>query len=305
MLMTASLHNPDTFLLEGHACPAPRLDPGLYVTSTPIGHLADVTLRALQVLAAADLILCEDTRVSRKLTQKYGIETPLRAYHDHNAESVRPGILNKLGAGAAIALVSDAGTPLVSDPGFKLVRAALEQSVPVTAVPGASAPMAALTIAGLPSDRFLFAGFPPAKKGQRETFFKSFLGLNATLVFFISARKLGPVLAEIQDFLGNRQAVVARELTKLHEEVLRGDLSELQSVVSARAALKGEVTLLVAGAVDNGLPDGDSLDQMIEQALLTDSVRDVASTLAQALNLPRRQIYLRALELSKSGKHGE
>lgn len=303
MLMTASPHRPNTFLLEGHACPAPRLDPGLYVTSTPIGHLADVTLRALQVLAAADLILCEDTRVSRKLTQKYGIETPLRAYHDHNAESVRPGILSKLAAGAVIALVSDAGTPLVSDPGFKLVRAAVEQSIPVTSVPGASAPVAALALAGLPSDRFLFAGFPPPKKGQRETFFKSFLGLNATLVFFASARKLGSILAEIETVLGDRQAVIARELTKLHEEVLRGDLSELRAALAARPALKGEVTLLISGAQDEDQPDGDSLDRIIEQALQTDSVRDVASALAQALNLPRRQIYLRALELSKSGNH--
>lgn len=301
--MTARPHASNSFLLEGRKCPVPPLDPGLYVTSTPIGHLADVTLRALQVLAAADLILCEDTRVSRKLLQKYGIETPLRAYHDHNAESVRPGILNKLGAGAAIALVSDAGTPLVSDPGFKLVRAALEHEIPVTSVPGASAPLAALAIAGLPSDRFLFAGFPPAKKGQRETFFKSFAGLNATLVFFASTRKLGAVLAEIQSVLGDRPAVIARELTKLHEEVLRGDVSDLQIQLAARPPLKGEVTLLVAGAQEQEHPDGDSLDRMIEQALQTDSVRDVASTLAEALNLPRRQIYLRALELSKSGTH--
>lgn len=299
--MTANSHSPDRFLIEGHTLTAPRLDPGLYITSTPIGHLADMTIRALQVLAAADVILCEDTRVTRKLTRKYGIATQLRPYHDHNAESVRPDILKKLSSGAAIALVSDAGTPLVSDPGFKLVRAALEQSIPVTAVPGASAPIAALAIAGLPSDRFLFAGFPPAKKGQREAFFQSFHGIGATLVFFVSARKLNVVLGELQAVLGDRQAVMARELTKLHEEVLRGSLSELSAEIVARPALKGEVTLLVSGDAKLDAPEGAALDRQIRQALKSDSVRDVAASLAKAYDLPRRQVYLRALELSKSG----
>ena len=162
----------NAYLIEGQRLSAPPLAPGLYITATPIGNLADISLRALQTLAAADLIVCEDTRVSRKLLQKYGIETPVKSYHDHNAERVRPEIVTKLKAGAAIAQISDAGTPLVSDPGFKLVRDAAAEGLAVTAIPGPSAALAALAVAGLPSDRFLFAGFPPAKKGARGRYFQ-------------------------------------------------------------------------------------------------------------------------------------
>ena len=302
--MSASTLSRNTFFVDGHKFDAPTLPTGLFVTSTPIGNLGDITLRALRVLAAADVILCEDTRVTRKLSEKYGIETPLRPYHDHNAESVRPQILTILGDGASVALVSDAGTPLVSDPGYKLVRAALDAGIPVTAAPGASAPMAAMALAGLPSDRFLFAGFPPAKQGQRRSFFAELERVPATLVFFASARKLGPVLADIEAYLGDREAVIARELTKLHEEVLRGPVSALKTEVAGRASLKGEVTLLVSGAGAPEAPEAETLDRLIQAALGSESVRDVADRLSSEHNLPRRQIYARALEISKAREDG-
>ena len=289
------------FYIDGHACTAPALAPGLYVTSTPIGNLADVTLRALQVLSAADLVFCEDTRVTRKLTRKYGIEAILRPYHDHNAEKVRPEIVNKLLSGASVALVSDAGTPLVSDPGFKLVRAACENGVSVVAVPGPSAPLAALAVSGLPSDRFLFAGFPPARSGQRRNFLEGLRETTATLVLFCAARSLGAVLEDVEAVLGDRPAVMARELTKLHEEVLRGPIGELRRLIEGRA-LKGEVTLLVGGHEAAGAPDQDRLDAEIEERLRDASVKDVAAELAKAYDLPRRQVYERALELSARRK---
>lgn len=297
--MTVKPPKKAAFYIDGHACSVPTLAPGLYVTSTPIGNLADITLRALQVLAAADLVLCEDTRVTRKLTQKYGIEAILRPYHDHNAEKVRPDIVNKLLSGSSVALVSDAGTPLVSDPGFKLVREATAQDIVVTAIPGASAPMAALAIAGLPSDRILFAGFPPPKKGQRQAFFQDFHDVPATLVFFASARAIAAVLADIEETLGDRPAVIARELTKLYEEVLRGDVSELREIVKTRT-LKGEVTLLVAGPPGTQEMDAGLIDLEITRLLRSKSVRDVAAELAKAHNVPRRQVYLRALEIARS-----
>ncbi len=297
--MTVNPTDSHKFVIHGHVFSAESLAPGLYVTSTPIGNLADITIRALQVLGSADLILCEDTRVTAKLTRNYGIETPLRPYHDHNAEKVRPEVLGKLSAGASIALVSDAGTPLISDPGFKLVRDAVAGGLNVTAIPGASAPLAALALGGLPSDRVLFAGFPPAKKGQRTTFFTGLRDAAATLVFFVSARKLEGVLTDIEACLGDRPAVIARELTKMFEEVLRGSASQLRAEIASRASLKGEVTLLVAGRDETAAPGPEQLDTEIAAALATASVRDVASDLSVAHGLPRRQVYLRALEIAK------
>lgn len=301
--MKAQSHNEKEFLLQGHRFQAPALDSGLYVTSTPIGNLGDITVRALQVLAAADLVLCEDTRVTRRLIQHYSIETPLRPYHEHNAPKVRPAVLKRLQSGAAIALVSDAGTPLVSDPGYRLVREAMALGITVTAVPGASAPLAALAAAGLPSDRVLFAGFLPDRQAQRRRVVEELRDAAATLVFFVAARKLVPVLADLEDVLGDREAVVARELTKLHEEFLRGGVSDLRRTVAARGALKGEVTLLVAGARsgDAAAVDDEALDAEIVDALRGASVRDVAAQVAQAHGLPRRRVYQRALELSRAG----
>ncbi|MGI9413045.1 MAG: 16S rRNA (cytidine(1402)-2'-O)-methyltransferase [Hyphomicrobiales bacterium] len=296
------MQHSNAYLLEGQRVPAPPLAPGLYVTATPIGNLADITIRALQTLAAADLILCEDTRVSRKLVQKYGIDAPLKPYHDHNAERVRPEIVSRLEDGAAVVLISDAGTPLVSDPGFKLVREVAAAGLPVIAIPGPSAALTGLAVAGLPSDRFLFAGFPPAKQGQRSRFFREFATCQATLIFFVSAQKLGVILAELAEVLGGRDAVVARELTKLHEEVLRGDLASLARQIADRSSLKGEVTLLVAGPGRGAVVDQGALDELLSAALEQESVRDAARSVAEQLGLRRQQVYLRALELSKAGQ---
>ena len=223
--------------LDGHASRSPRLAPGLHIVATPIGNLGDITLRALATLAGADLIACEDTRVTRKLLDRYGIATPLTPYHDHNAAKARPALLRRLAEGAAIALVSDAGTPLISDPGFKLVRAAQEAGHPVTALPGASAVLAALAVAGLPTDQFFFAGFLPPKQAARRARIAELARIPATLVLFETGPRLAATLADLAAGLGRREAAVCRELTKLHEEVRRGDLATLaQSLRAARAA---------------------------------------------------------------------
>src|SRR5580704_14133546 len=210
-----------------------RLAPGLHIVATPIGNLADITIRALAALAGADLIACEDTRITRKLLDRYGIETPLTPYHDHNAEKARPALLRRLTEGAAVALVSDAGTPLISDPGFKLVRAAQDAGHPVTALPGPSSVLTALTVSGLPTDQFLFAGFLPPKAVARRARIAELARIPATLVLFETGPRLAAALADLAAGLGPRQATVCRELTKLHEEIRRGDLETLSQNCAA------------------------------------------------------------------------
>ena len=226
----------------------PKIQPGLYLVATPIGNLRDITLRALDVLSAADRIACEDSRVTRKLLAAYNLARPLVSYHEHNAESVRPRLIQALQNGQSVALVSDAGTPLISDPGFKLVRAAHEAGLPVTSIPGPSAALAALTLSGLPSDRFLFAGFLPAKSGARRKVLAELSAVPATLVLFESSRRLAATLAAMTDVFGDRPAVLTRELTKRFEEVRRGTLGELAAQIAAEGPPKGEATLVVAGA---------------------------------------------------------
>ncbi len=286
-----------TFLLEGQTIQAPRLEPGLYVTATPIGNLADITLRALRVLAAADAIYCEDTRVSAKLARNYGISTPLRAYHDHNAAKVRPTILRYLRDGAALALISDAGTPLISDPGFKLVREVVAEALPVTAIPGATALATGLALSGLPSDRVLFAGFPPAKKGARQTFYEEMAALRATLVFFMSTRHLDTGLLEMHAVFGSRQVAVARELTKMNEEVLRGSLVEVAEEISQRQTLKGEATVIVGPPADLQELSSAELSTLLQKALAEMSVRDAVDAVTEATGSPRRVVYKLALAL--------
>jgi 16S rRNA (cytidine1402-2'-O)-methyltransferase len=277
------------------------LAPGLYVTATPIGHARDITLRALEALKACDLIAAEDTRVTSKLLAIYGLSKPMTPYNDHNGERERPRLLTKLRGGARIVLVSDAGTPLVSDPGFKLVRAALAEGIAVHALPGASAPLAALTLSGLPSDRFLFAGFLPSKRGERRTALEALRMNTATLIFFESAQRLTESLADMAEIFGDRQVCVARELTKLHEEVRRGSLHEIAAQYAAQQnqALRGEITLVVGGAKD-GEKDFSKLDRLIESALAFMPVRAASDLLAEALDLPRRAVYDRALAKKKS-----
>ena len=277
---------------------AGRLAPGLYVVATPIGHLGDITLRALEVLAAADVIACEDTRVTRKLTDRYGIETPLTPYHDHNAAVARPKLMARLAAGAAIALVSDAGTPLISDPGYKLVRAAREAGHGVTAVPGSSAVMAALAVAGLATDRFFFEGFLPAKSGARRARIAEIAAIPATLVLFETGPRLAAALADLAAAFGSREAAICRELTKLYEEVRRADLATLARDYADRDAPRGEIVIVIGPPVQTQPQPGD-IDRLLRDALGRTSVKDAVAEVAQASGMPRRDVYQRALALAK------
>src|SRR5215472_11847525 len=234
------------FRLDDREWPVRPLAAGLYLVATPIGNLADVTLRALETLAAADLIACEDTRVTKKLLDRYGIATALTPYHDHNAAAARPKIVARLRDGAAIALVSDAGTPLISDPGYRLVRAAHEAGVAVTAVPGASAVLTALAVAGLPTDRFFFEGFLPAKDVARRARIAELARIPATLVLFESGARIAAALDALAAGLGDRPAALCRELTKLHEEVRRDGLAALARDYAAGRETRGEFVLVVA-----------------------------------------------------------
>jgi 16S rRNA (cytidine1402-2'-O)-methyltransferase len=271
------------------------LAPGLYVTATPIGNARDITLRALDAMKGCDIIVAEDTRVTSRLLSIHGISKPLSAYNDHNAARERPRLIAKLQNGARIVLVSDAGTPLVSDPGYKLVREALAEGLPVHALPGASAPLVGLALAGLPTDRFFFAGFLSSKQGERRSALEELRGLRATLIFFESAQRLGASLKDMAEILGNRPAAVARELTKLHEEIRRGDLAALAASYETETP-KGEVTLLV-GPPRDVAPDYRHAEKLLKNALAFMPVRAAADLVAEALDLPRRETYARALAL--------
>jgi 16S rRNA (cytidine1402-2'-O)-methyltransferase len=287
------------YVLGGQAVSAPRLAGGLYVVATPIGNLGDVTVRALETLAAADVIACEDTRVTRKLLDRYGIATPLTPYHDHNAATARPKILARLAAGDAVALVSDAGTPLVSDPGFKLVREARAAGHAVTTAPGSSAVLAALSVAGLPTDRFYFEGFLPAKERARRSRIVELNRIAATLVLFETGPRLAASLGDLAEGLGVREGAVCRELTKLYEEVRRGELATLARDYAATPEPKGEIVIVVAPpAADQ--PGTHDVDAMLEDALGRLSVKDAVAEVAAASRLPRRTVYQRALALAKN-----
>src|SRR5579883_274975 len=286
-----------------HAVDVERTAPGLHIVATPIGNLGDVTLRALATLAGADLIACEDTRVTRKLLDRYRIATPLMPYHDHNAPKVRPKLLRQLAEGAAIALVSDAGTPLISDPGFKLVRAAQNAGHAVGVVPGASDPLAALCVAGLPTDQFFFAGFLPAKPGARRARIAELARIPATLVLFETAPRIAATLADLAGGLGDREAAVCRELTKIHEEVRNGRLAELaQSCVTGD--IKGEIVLVVGPPTPTEPVSAEHADALLRQALARASLKDAVDEAADATGLPRRQLYQRALAFAKQAGHG-
>jgi 16S rRNA (cytidine1402-2'-O)-methyltransferase len=272
------------------------LAPGLYLVATPIGNLRDITLRALDVLGAADVIACEDTRVTKRLLTRYGIAAPTIPYHDHNAARARPAILQRLAEGQAVALVSDAGTPLVSDPGLKLAQAAIEAGHDVHAVPGASAVLTGLALAGLPTDRFLFAGFLPAKTTGRRRALEALSAVPATLLFYEAATRLPASLADMATVLGPRPAAVARELTKLHEEVARDDLAALAARYAEAGPPKGEVVVVVGPPEETEVAD-EAIDKRLTAALMRMSVRDASAEVADELGLPRRQLYERALKL--------
>lgn len=292
------------FSIDGCAIPARALSPGLYVVATPIGNLGDISLRALATLAAADLIACEDTRVTSVLTRRYGIATRLIAYHDHNAERQRPKLLEALSRGKTVALVSDAGTPLVADPGYRLVNAALAEGYAVVPVPGASALLAAMVVSGLPSDTFLFAGFLPPKEIARRKRLAELSTTPATLAFYESPQRLAASLVDMAAVLGaERLCVVARELTKTYETVRRGAIAELATLYENEAPPKGEIVVLV-GPPSNAPPTGEEIDALLAELLKSYPVREAAGEAAAQTGLGRRDLYQRALALKKEPGDG-
>ena len=281
--------------------PAQTLHPGLYVVSTPIGNLRDITLRALDVLSGVEEVLAEDTRVAGKLMAAYGLRVKLSPYHDHNGAERRPGLISRMQAGAKIALISDAGTPLVSDPGWKLAHDALEQGVRVFPIPGASAMLAGLVASGLPSDQFLFAGFLPPKSGARRAAAEALRTVPGTLIFYESGPRLAASLEDLAVVLGgNRQAAVARELTKLFEETRRGTLAELATHYAEAGAPRGEIVLLVGPPLDTEITQ-ENLDAALLDALKDQPTKAAANAVADALGLPKRDVYQRALQLKANG----
>jgi 16S rRNA (cytidine1402-2'-O)-methyltransferase len=287
------------FHITGSSFGAPKLAAGLYLVATPIGNLGDISIRALQTLAAADLIACEDTRVSRKLLSHYGIAAALSPYHEHNAQAARPKLLARIAEGGAVALISDAGTPLISDPGFKLVRAAREAGFAVTAIPGASSVLTALTVSGLPTDRFFFEGFLPAKATQRSVRLVELARIPASLVLFESGSRIADTLAELAASFGEREAAICRELTKLHEEVRRDTLPALAGYYAGQAETRGEFVIVIAPPSEETQPQAADVDDMIRAALARLSVKDAVVEVVAATGLKRREIYQRVLELAK------
>jgi 16S rRNA (cytidine1402-2'-O)-methyltransferase len=272
--------------------------PGLHLVATPIGNLGDITLRAIATLAGCDVIYCEDTRHSRTLAVHFGLTAPLKPYHEHNGDVTRPHILAALVAGQRIALISDAGTPLISDPGYKLVRAAIEAGHHVTALPGASAVLTALTMSGLPTDCFLFAGFLPPKSAARITRLKELAQIPATLVFYEAPSRVVECVADIHASLGNREVAVARELTKLHEAVVLGAASDIASKL-AESEPRGEYVVIVAPPIAGVVTDA-MIEAHLTTAMAETSTRDAAHAVAEALGVPRGRVYDLALALKRS-----
>ncbi len=276
---------------------AQPLDPGLYIVATPIGNLRDITLRALDTLAGASEVLAEDTRVARKLLDAHGIKARVTPYHDHNGAQRRPELLNKLENGATLALISDAGTPLVSDPGWKLARDVLDAGHKVFPLPGASALLAGLVSSGLPSDKFMFCGFLPTKSGARRSEAQALASVPATLVFYEGGSRLAACLSDLSEALGgSREAAVARELTKLFEETRRGTLDELAQHYAQAGPPKGEIVILV-GPPNAEIVNQEDLDAALRNAMREMSLKTAATDVAEAFGLPKRDVYQRALQL--------
>src|SRR6202790_1015159 len=306
----ASIKTPDgltepaarTFSIAGHILTAPRPVPGLHLVATPIGNLGDITLRALETLAGVDIIACEDTRITRRLTERYAITALLKPYHEHNAALARPKILERLAQGASIALVSDAGTPLISDPGFKLVREVYAAGHPVIALPGPSSVLAALAVAALPTDRFFFEGFLPSRQMARRSRLNELARIDATLVMFESGNRIQDTLHDLAEIMGSRDAAICRELTKLHEEVRRAPVSELAEMADTLET-RGEFVLVVGPPAANAqiMAEGD-LDDLLRSSLQRGSVKDAVAHAVEMSGRPRREIYARALELAKQGR---
>ena len=296
-----------TFSIHGQVLNAPRPAPGLYLVATPIGNLADITLRALETLAGVDLIACEDTRITHRLTERYSIAAQLTPYHEHNAASARPKILERLAQGARVALVSDAGTPLISDPGFKLVREACAAGHAVIAVPGPSSVLTALSVAALPTDRFFFEGFLPSKQTARRARLAELSRIDATLVLFESGNRVQDTLADLGEIMSGREAAICRELTKLHEEIVRAPVAELAKGADGLET-RGEFVLVIGPpAAGAKVMAEDELDGVLRASLKRDSVKDAVAHAVEVSGRPRREVYARALELARQdrGGHGE
>src|SRR6478735_4399513 len=288
-----------TFTVAWHTLTAPKPVPGLHLVATPIGNLGDITLRALETLAGVDIIACEDTRITRRLTERYAISGSLKQYHEHNAALARPKILEKLAQGASIALVSDAGTPLISDPGFKLVREVCAAGFAVIAVPGASSVLTALSVAALPTDRFFFEGFLPPKEQARRTRLTELARIDATLVMFESGTRVADTLADLAGIMAGRDAAICRELTKLHEEILRAPIAELAKGAD-QLETRGEFVLVIGPPrADANIMTQHDLDDLLRSSLARDSVKDSVAHAVELSGRPRREVYARALELAK------
>ncbi len=287
---------------------AAKAVPGLHLVATPIGNLGDITLRALETLAGVDIIACEDTRITRRLTDRYAISAQLKPYHEHNAALARPKILEKLSQGASIALVSDAGTPLISDPGFKLVREVCAAGHAVLALPGPSSVLTALSVAALPTDRFFFEGFLPSRQGARRARLTELARIDATLVMFDSGNRVQDTLAALAGIMAGRDAAICREMTKMHEDIRRAPVAEL-----ARSAdtleTRGEFVLVIGPPARALAMATDELDELLRSSLARDSVKDAVAHAVELSGRPRREIYARALELVREidagGRDGE
>ncbi len=299
-MSNAAPPRPASYTAFGLKAEAEPLSPGLHIVATPIGNLRDISFRALATLAAADAVLAEDTRTSKTLLAHYGISTPLLPYHEHNAAQMRPKVLAKLREGGKLALISDAGTPLVSDPGYKLVAELVAEGLPVTGIPGPSAVLAALVLAGLPTDRFFFEGFLPPKSGGRRTRLTELAAIPGTLVFFESPRRLAEMLADAAAVLGPRPGAVARELTKFYETVRRGTLPELAAHYETQEEARGEIVVIIGppGAVDL-VPSDEAIDERLRAALAKVSLKEAVAQVAAETGQPRRKVYARALELTR------
>ena len=285
--------------MGGHVLTAPKAVPGLHLVATPIGNLGDITLRALETLAGVDIIACEDTRMTRRLTERYGISALLKPYHEHNAALARPVILQKLAQGVSIALVSDAGTPLISDPGFKLVREVCAAGHAVIALPGPSSVLAALCVAALPTDRFFFEGFLPSRATARRARLTELSRIDATLVMFESGNRVQDTLADLAGIMGTRDAAICREMTKLHEEIKRAPVAELAGIADTLET-RGEFVLVIGPpAARAQAMTEDALDDLLRSSLQRDSVKDAVAHAVELSGRPRREIYARALELAK------
>lgn len=276
----------------------------LYIVATPIGNASDISLRALHVLKTASVVACEDTRVTAKLFTRHGIHTSLSAYHEHNAEKARPQLIRRLKGGETVALVSDAGTPMISDPGYKLVRACIDEGLPVTTLPGPSSVLAALVLSGLPTDRFFFGGFLPQKKGPRRALLESFTAIPSTLVFLESPRRLAASLADMVSVLGERDVSISREITKLYEETRRGTLREMAEAYAAEDAPKGEAVVVVGPPGQRPEMEDAEINALLQAALKRASLRDAVREVTDLSGLPRQAIYQRALALDNEKRDG-